>query len=675
MKKNYTLLTGLVLASSFTFAQDRMSKERIAEFEVPAALTSEARSVDPDLLKAPKFNSKSFGDTLYSQDFAGGLPAGWSVVNNNPNNFQWVWNTVYQNGQFSAATNIITSTSAANGFMVMTGDFFNTPIPGPGAVAMDSYFESDAIDLTKGGTVLGGFGSVWVTYQQALRYCCSSANRLVLQASTDNFITFQEYDATNAIPVNSATGTVSNVINISTAAANAGSVKIRFVSEGNSHYYWMIDDFAIVEGPSNDMEIRDPYLEFNFDYVYNPFYGQTPYDLFPALPLSALVYNNGSNDATGVTLEGEIFHTADPSGGPGIGSVYATASTPVSLLSGTTRDTADYTVTNSPRFVPLLLGEFRTDMILTSDSVDENLGNESYSQTFTTSDTVFARDDNGYGGGTGPGSYVRGGQTGGQVPGDAFGTMYIVESRTGSNQITKVPTSITFAVSDDPANIGVEIIPTVWRYEEDSLFAPASGTIAAAFSGGVVATSFIPYTILSTDTNTLLTLPLDNGSGVFNGLDSGQYIVGWTVSNTNGGNSFEVYEDESSGVFQDAVTSFIDLAHSPGWGWVSAFPVIRLNMANLPLSNRVQNSIASSTEFSVNPNPNNGLFTVNISTKQAVTYNLNVRNMLGQEVYTDLITVNGTSTEQMDLTQFNKGVYFVTLENGAEKLLKKVVVK
>jgi hypothetical protein len=29
----------------------------------------------------------------------------------------------------------------------------------------------------------------------------------------------------------------------------------------------------------------------------------------------------------------------------------------------------------------------------------------------------------------------------------------------------------------------------------------------------------------------------------------------------------------------------------------------------------------------------------------------------------------------MDLTQFNKGVYFVTLENGAEKLLKKVVVK
>ncbi len=122
--------------------------------------------------------------------------------------------------------------------------------------------------------------------------------------------------------------------------------------------------------------------------------------------------------------------------------------------------------------MPLLLGEFRTDMILTADSVDDNLGSESYSQTFTTSDTVFARDDNGYGGGTGPGSYVRGGQTGGQVPGDAFGTMYIVESRTGSNQITKVPTSITFAVSDDPAYIGVELIPPVCC-SADCLFYPS----------------------------------------------------------------------------------------------------------------------------------------------------------------------------------------------------------
>ena len=674
MKKNYILLSGVMVASFFAFAQNRMSQQNMSSFEVPAALSSEAKSADPDFLKKAKQNAKAFGDTLYYQDFANGLPTNWSVVNNNPNNFQWVWNTVYQNGQFSNAGNIITSTTAANGFMVLTGDFFNTPIPATGAVAMDTYLESDSINLTNNGLNPNGFGSVLVTYQQALRYCCSGANRLVLQVSTDNFVTFQEYDATDAIAVNAASGTVSNVINISTAAANSASVKIRFLSEGNSHYYWMIDDFAVIEGVQNDIELRTPYLEFNYDYAYNPFYGQIPFDLFPPLPLSGFVYNNGSNNATGVRIEGDIFNTSTP-GGPGVGLVYSTASTPDSLQSGSTRDTADYVVTNSPRFVPPVLGEFRVDMIATSDSVDQNLGNETHSQTFVTTDTIFARDDNGYGGGTGPGSYVRGGQTGGTVVGDRFGTMYVVESRTGNGGTTKVPTSITFVVSDDPANIGVEIVPKIWSYVEDSLFAPASGTLAAAFAGGEVASTFIPYTILSTDTNSLLTIPLDNGTAVFNGLDSGQYVVGWEVTNTNSGNSFEVQADASSGQFQDNVTCFIDLAHSPGWGWVDVNPVIRLNMGNLPIPTGVSNATNSSTEFNIAPNPNNGLFTMTVTSTEVVTYNVNVRNMLGQEVYTDIITVNGTVRQQMDLTQFEKGVYFVSLENGAEKILKKVVVK
>ena len=98
-------------------------------------------------------------------------------------------------------------------------------------------------------------------------------------------------------------------------------------------------------------------------------------------------------------------------------------------------------------------------------------------------------------------------------------------------------------------------------------------------------------------------------------------------------------------------------------------------MANLPIPTSVKNLSNSSTEFNIAPNPNNGLFTMTISSTEVVTYNVNVRNMLGQEVYTDIINVNGTLRQQMDLTQFDKGVYFVCLENGAEKILKKVVVK
>ncbi|MBL4708781.1 MAG: T9SS type A sorting domain-containing protein [Flavobacteriales bacterium] len=673
MKKNYTLLTGLVLASCATFAQSGALSTKNVQPQEQAALSSTPKSVDPDYAKGFNKIPKAFLDTVYFEDFGSGtsisLPTGWNVVNNNPNNFQWVWNNVYVDGQFSNAANIISSPSVANGFMVLTADDFNTPIPATGAVAMDTYFESPTI------TIANPRASYWVTYDQAVRYCCSGANRLVIQASVDSFATFVEYDATNGIAVNAASDTI-NIINISSAVGGASDFRIRFVSEGNSHYYWMIDDFAVIEGAANDLELRTPYLEFNFDYAFNPFYGQIPYDLFPPLPVSGLVYNNGSNNATGVELQASISHQTFPGGTPGLGLVYTSASTPQSFVSNQVNDTTYYVVSPTvgsanPRFVPTVLGNFSVDLLLTGDSLDLSsnvIGVHTNNRLFATSDTIFARDDNGYGGGTGPGSYVRNGQTGGQLPGDAFGTMYIVESGTGGTQLTKKPTSITYAVSTDLDQIGVEITPTIWSYNEDS------STIALAF-GAVQASSFIPYTITAADIGNLLTLPFDNGPGFMNGLDSGQIVGGWVVTNTNGGFNFEVQADASSGQFQDDVTCFIDLAHSPGWGWVDANPVIRINFADLPQPTGVRNVSTSNATFTVVPNPNNGEFKLTISSTEKVTYTLNVRNVLGQAVYTDNITVNGTVTEQMDLTQFEKGVYFVSLENGTERILKKVVVK
>ena len=669
MKKKY-------LFSLLSLMTAGVSAQQIINSPIPPPLDNIEKEnlrsdLEADYYSKKAINNKAFGDTLFYEDFDSGL-TGWTVINNNPNNFLWEWDTIYKQGRFSTTRTEIKSTTAANGFMSLPVDFYNTPTPATGRVPMDTYFESDTIFITPKP-------SVWVSYQQYMRYCCNSSNRMVLQVSTDDFVTFTEFDAKDGLPVNAGntTNTVggqTNIINISTAVANSPQFKIRFYANGIGRYFWMVDDIAVVEGVENDMELRSPYLEFNFDYVYNPFYGQIPFNLFSPLPLSGFVYNNGSNDLTGVRIEGDITHTASPSNGPGVGLVYSTSSTPLPLQSGVTRDTADYVVTNNPRFVPTVLGEFRVDMLATSDSVDGNLGNENYSQTFTTSDTIFARDDNGYGGGTGPGSYVRAGQTGGTVVGDRFGTMYVIESRTGNGGAVNQPTSITFAVSDDPLNIGVEIVPKIWSYNEDSLFT-ATGSIAAAFAGGEVASTFIPYTILSSDTNSLLTIPLDNGTAVFNGLDSGQYVVGWEVTNTNGGNSFEVQADASSGAFQDNVTCFIDLAHSPGWGWVDVNPIIRLNLANTPLHSGLSGTTYSSTELSIAPNPNNGIFTMTVTSKETVTYNVNVRNILGQQVYADIITVKGTVTEQMDLSQFEKGIYFISLENGTEKILKKVVVK
>ena len=616
MKKNYILMSGLVFGSLIGFAQNLTTNQQILDNEVKANFSSTPLKMDPDLMKKSKFNSKAFGDTLFYEPFANSIPTGWTVVNNNANNFQWVWNNTYQAGQFSQNTPAIASTTTADGFMVLTGDFFNTPIPPGGAVAMDTYFESPAITITP-------TPGVWVTYQQSLRYCCSSANRLVLQVSNDNFLTFQEFDATNDIAVNAATGTVDNVINISSVAANQPSIKIRFLSEGNSHYYWMIDDFAVIEGPANDLELTSPYMEFNeANHTYYPFYGSIPYDLFPPLPFFGIIKNNGYNVQTGVRLAADVSHTADPAGNPGQGLQYSvsTLANPSIVLP----DSSYSVLTGTPRFVPTVLGDFQVDFLATGDSVDENLGNEDAIAIFSVTDTLFARDDNGFGGGTGPGSYVDGsGTPGGTAVGDRFATTYIVESRTGNGGTTKVPTSITYRVSADPTNIGVEIVPKIWAFDDDSLFVNGVFSVDRAV-GAEVASSFIPYTVTANDTNTFITLPLDNGPAVFNGMDSGMYIVGWETTSIAGGTDFQVLNDGSSAARQSPVTSFVYFGHNPGWGWVAVNPGIRLNMGNLPVSTGLKSSVNSDVTFNVSPNPNNGLFKLNVTSKNQVAYNLNI---------------------------------------------------
>ena len=84
MKNKHLLILSFLFSSFFLEAQNTL------DFNMPqeqVALTSKAKSADPDFLKQAKQFSKAIGDTLYYQDFNGGLPSGWSIINNNTNNF------------------------------------------------------------------------------------------------------------------------------------------------------------------------------------------------------------------------------------------------------------------------------------------------------------------------------------------------------------------------------------------------------------------------------------------------------------------------------------------------------------------------------------------------------------------------------------------------------------
>lgn len=77
----------------------------------------------------------------------------------------------------------------------------------------------------------------------------------------------------------------------------------------------------------------------------------------------------------------------------------------------------------------------------------------------------------------------------------------------------------------------------------------------------------------------------------------------------------------------------------------------------------------------VYPNPNNGQFSVDFRNVQAGNYNMNITNIIGQSVYAKTIAVNGTQTNQLDLSTVAKGVYLVKISDGTNEAVQRMVIQ
>ena len=110
---------------------------------------------------------------------------------------------------------------------------------------------------------------------------------------------------------------------------------------------------------------------------------------------------------------------------------------------------------------------------------------------------------------------------------------------------------------------------------------------------------------------------------------------------------------------------------APAWGNIFAQPMMRMNFGTLV---GVEEAAKAIEGFTVSPNPNNGQFNVQVSAEKA-NFNLSVRNMVGQVVYNEAIAVNNVLTKNIDLSNLNKGIYFVSIENGVNRKVQKVIIK
>jgi hypothetical protein len=117
--------------------------------------------------------------------------------------------------------------------------------------------------------------------------------------------------------------------------------------------------------------------------------------------------------------------------------------------------------------------------------------------------------------------------------------------------------------------------------------------------------------------------------------------------------------------------------------WVSAKGVYKVyvtdtdgcsNFAQVVISVLGVNNLAVDNEMNVYPNPTSGAIQLVFNGQQPGDYELQLSNILGQTVYTENVHLSGTYNSSLNLANYGKGIYFLSLTGTNSRTVKKIVV-
>ncbi|MBB6609898.1 T9SS type A sorting domain-containing protein [Pontibacter sp. Tf4] len=83
-------------------------------------------------------------------------------------------------------------------------------------------------------------------------------------------------------------------------------------------------------------------------------------------------------------------------------------------------------------------------------------------------------------------------------------------------------------------------------------------------------------------------------------------------------------------------------------------------------------------DFTIYPNPSNGVFTVSLANSNARHAELRIMNVIGNEIYHEVITREGGQlAATIDLSRYSKakGLYYVKLETDNFSVVRRVIVR
>ncbi|MDX2285130.1 MAG: T9SS type A sorting domain-containing protein [Bacteroidia bacterium] len=78
-------------------------------------------------------------------------------------------------------------------------------------------------------------------------------------------------------------------------------------------------------------------------------------------------------------------------------------------------------------------------------------------------------------------------------------------------------------------------------------------------------------------------------------------------------------------------------------------------------------------EFSVYPNPSNGVFSLEVKSSAQTSLDIRIVNLIGQTLYTQSVETNHPT--RIDVSNLPKGVYFIKIGEGQDQSLRRIVIQ
>lgn len=80
-------------------------------------------------------------------------------------------------------------------------------------------------------------------------------------------------------------------------------------------------------------------------------------------------------------------------------------------------------------------------------------------------------------------------------------------------------------------------------------------------------------------------------------------------------------------------------------------------------------------DFTLYPNPNNGSFTVKFISESSNNVDINVYDISGRQVYMKSFSNTGNFNQNIELNDVQAGVYMVSVTDGSQKIMKKIIIE